>query len=112
LYLGDLHLPAKSNTPYFHAHPDGFQIQYTKGQYTTVIQRKVKIIAGKRRPRSATAPIQIPTVTQAISTWKKLSNKSGRREVVLDGDPKTFFIAICAKLPIYPFLEVEEKASE
>jgi hypothetical protein len=112
LYLGDPHLPAKSNTPYFHAQPDGFQIQYTKGQYTMVIQRKVKTIAGKRRPRSTTAPIQIPTVTQAISTWKKLSNKSGRRGVVADGDPKTFFSPICARLPMYPLLEVEEKASE
>lgn len=63
--------PAKSKTPHLKAQPLVFQAQQAKGQYTRVVQQNTNTIAGKTRPRSAKAPIRIPTVTQANSIWKK-----------------------------------------
>lgn len=39
--------------------PLGFQVQYAMGQYTTVAQRKPKIMDGMTRPRSNDPPTTI-----------------------------------------------------
>ena len=68
--------PAKSSTPHLYAHPWGFQIQQAIGQYTRVVQTKVKTIVGKIRARSATAPNKIPIVTAANWAWNCAKSKA------------------------------------
>lgn len=104
--------PAKSKTPHLNAHPLVFHTQQARGQYTRVVQQNTNTIAGKTRPRSARAPIKMPTVTHANSIWKKAYRISGMR-----GEPGLASPRVCrrpnrSRLPMYPLEALGEKASE
>ena len=73
------------------------------GQYTSVVQTKVKTMVGKIRARSATAPNKIPTVTAANCAWNCAKSRAEMYGLAGDGAARTFIKAKPSRFPMNPF---------
>ena len=64
-----------SRIPHLYAQPFTLHTQCAKGSYTKVVQQKMKIMAGRRRPRSAAAPRSTAGTRQAKHLDEKVVSR-------------------------------------